>query len=370
MCLAYLRHFAPKSQAVVQHSRFRRILGSNASKELFALLQAPTREFRAALIRGGLRHLSRLRSNRGKGRLYLNVGHTGLDADGFSAWVREADVRPVYLVHDLIPITHPEFCRIGEKQRHRKRMRAAVGTAAGIICNSQATLEELAAFAKSERLHSPPTLAASLGTDPPNSPIQIEAPERPTFVIIGTIEGRKNHLLLLNIWSRLIDQLGDQAPRLLIIGQRGWEAEQVFDQLDRSDALRSHVVELNDCSEEELARHLASACALLFPSKVEGFGLPLVEALSLGVPVIASDLPVFREIAGDIPEYLSPIDGPGWEAAIRAFAQPRSAARSAQLARIKRFRPPDWPSHFQAVEGWLPSLSSAPAARGSIRLAC
>jgi glycosyltransferase involved in cell wall biosynthesis len=226
-----------------------------------------------------------------------------------------------------------------------------------VIGNSQATLDDLACFAQEQGLRMPPALAAWLGTDPIPVRSDLRLPDRPSFIVLGTIEGRKNHQMLLNIWSRLIDRLGSDAPKLLIIGQRGWEAESVFDALDRTEKLLGHVVELSGSSDEELGRHLASARALLFPSQAEGYGLPLVEALGMGVPVIASDLPVFREIAGTVPLYLNPLDDHAWEAAILDYASPVSPARSAQLERIKSFRLHDWQSHFDRVERWLRALS-------------
>lgn len=354
VCLAYLRHFGKRSQAVVQHQRFRRILGRDASRELFALLDEPQR-FRIRLPLGTLRHLGDL-TGTGDGRFYLNIGHTGLDSGGFRQWVDRSHVRPIYLVHDLIPITHPEFCRAGEAERHRERMRTMLTTAAGIIGNSQATLDELSFFANAARLPKPPMLASWLGVDPLPPPEARRPSERPTFVVLGTIEGRKNHLMLLRIWSRLVQRLGNDAPRLLIIGQRGWEADEVFATLDRNAQHGGHVRELNDCSDQDLAHHLASARALLFPSLAEGFGLPLVEALSFGVPVIASELPAFREIAGNGPDYLDPRDEAAWEAAIMDYAQADSGARAAQLKRIKGFRAPGWNDHFKAVEEWLSTL--------------
>ena len=354
VCLAYLRHFGKRSQAVIQHERFRRILDRNASQDLFALLEEPPKHFRAGLLPGILRH-SRGLSGRGRNRLYLNVGHTGLDAQGFRDWTSRTRVRPVYLVHDLIPITHPQTCRAGEADRHRKRMRTVLTTGSGVVGNSQATLDELAAFAAVEQLPEPPSKAAWLGID--DLPrIEFVQPERPTFVTLGTIEARKNHILLLKIWERLVERLGVDTPRLLIIGQRGWEADAVFEILDHSEKLRRHVIELNHCSDEELVKHLGSARALLFPSFAEGYGLPLIEALAAGVPAIASDLPVFRETCSNIPTYLGPMDTRGWEAAILEYARPDSSERQAQLERMDGFCPPTWESHFRNVEAWLSSL--------------
>jgi len=359
VCLAYLRHFGVHAQAVVQHDRFRRILDRRASRELFALLERSPGTFRWQLLLRALGHLNGLNCN-GKGRLYLNIGHTGLDRPGFRQWVLRSEVRPIFLVHDLIPITHPGFCRTGEAERHRERMRTVLTTAAGVIGNSQATLDALADFARDESLPNPPGVVAWLGVDPLCAPQPTPAPDRPTFVILGTIEGRKNHELLLDIWSRLIDRMGDQTPRLVIVGQRGWEASRVFERLDNDRKLLGSVTEIGRCTDEELAGHLASARALLFPSFVEGYGLPLVEALGLGVPVIASDLPVFREIGGDIPLYLDPRDERAWEVAILDYAGRNSAARAAQLERMKGYRAPSWENHFDTVEAWL-SSRGAPA---------
>jgi glycosyltransferase involved in cell wall biosynthesis len=367
VCLAYLEHFGSRAQAVVQHPRYRRILDVESSRALFELLREPPKHFRTALIGGALRRLGG-RSYEARNRIYLNIGHTGLDRDGLSQWVRETGVRPIYFVHDLIPLTHPLFCRAGEAERHARRMRTVLSTASGVIGNSQATLDELAHFAERENLPFPRTVAAWLGATlvkrAPPRPTQ-----RPTFVVLGTIEARKNHLLLLRIWSQLIERLGNQTPRLLIIGQRGWEADEVFRILDHDRSLHGHVVELSHCSDEDTAQHLASARALLFPSEAEGYGLPLVEALALGTPVIATDLQAFREIGQGIPLLLSPGNEAAWERAILDYSQPTSAARAEQLHRLRAFRTPTWAGHFRIVEEWLASIDSGPGDPGSIRSA-
>ena len=239
------------------------------------------------------------------------------------------------MIHDLIPITHPEYCRAGEAERHAGRVRNMLASAVGIIGNSRATLDSLAAFAGQDGIALPATIAAPLGTDLGGKRADRRAaPERPTFVMLGTIEARKNHLMLLQIWARLVRAHGADAPRLLIIGQRGWECEQVFDLLDRSEVLRGAVVEVRGCSDAELDAHLPGARALLFPTLVEGYGLPLIEALASGTPVIASDLPVFHEIGQEIPDFIDPLDGPAWQAAILDYASDSSAAREAQLDRL------------------------------------
>jgi glycosyltransferase involved in cell wall biosynthesis len=367
VCRAYLKHFGRDAQAVVQHRRFRKILDRRSSQALFQMLDAPPRRFRASFVRFMSMQLPRS-GQPGNGRLYLNIGHTGLDSAGFRRWVAGADVRPVYFVHDLIPITHPQFCRAGEAARHLERMRTVLATGCGVIANSRATLDDLARFADSEGLAQPPGVVAWLASPHLQPQAQsADVSERPAFVVVGTIEARKNHLLLLRVWRRLVERLGAGAPRLMIIGQRGWEADEVFDILNRDQTLREHVVEVNDCSDTRLAWHLANARALLFPSWAEGFGLPLVEALGFGCPAIASDLPAFREIGQGVPVFLDPAEEERWEAAILEFAQPQSAARAAQLERLRHFRAPDWQMHFDRVEQWLPTLDPGADVRGSTR---
>ena len=356
VCLAYLQHFGERSQAVVHHPRYRRILGRKESADLFTLLSEPRTGIRRGVVKSILRSAAR-RKLAGKNRLYLNIGHTGLNDPGFASWVRGANVRPIYFVHDLIPITHPGYCREGEKSRHVARMRTILTTGAGVIGNSQATLEDLAEFGRANHLPSPPSLAAWLGTTERLSPSSSAVtPGRPTFVVLGTIEARKNHLMLLKIWERLIQKVGNKAPRLLIIGQRGWECEEVFDLLDNSALLSKAVVEISNCSDEALGRHLASARALLFPSLIEGYGLPLIEALRAGTPVIASDLPVFREIGQGVPDFLDSLDGAAWEQAILDYAQQGSQARQNQLKRLGDYRAPTWENHFCKVDAWTEKL--------------
>ena len=355
VCLAYLEHYAPRAQAVVQHERYRQVLERDASRRLFDLLMHPVEGFRRRLATGALRP-GRRHDKNVRGRPYLNVGHTGLDRPGLGHWIRESGVKPVYFVHDLIPITHPEYCRDGEGEKHVRRMQTVLHTGAAVVANSHATIDELNAFAARQGLQTPKAVAAWLGTTPFPAPAAVPASDRPTFVTVGTIEARKNHLFLLQLWTRVAQKLGNDCPRLLVIGQRGWESEQAADLLDRAEALKGVVVEAGGCSDAELAAHLSNASALLFPSLAEGYGLPLVEALAAGVPVIASHLPVFREIGQGIPELLDPLDGPGWERAILDYAQAGSEKRREQCRRLDRFITPTWADHLAKVDSLLATL--------------
>ncbi|MDB5379719.1 MAG: glycosyltransferase family 1 protein, partial [Rubritepida sp.] len=183
------------------------------------------------------------------------------------------------------------------------------------------------------------------------------------FVMLGTIEPRKNHLLALQIWRDFAIQGRTGAPRLLIIGRRGWENEQVFRLLDRGN-FGGLVEECGRLPDQEVAHLVQGATALLCPSFVEGFGLPLAEAMALGTPVIASNIPAAREVGGGVPDYLHPLDFLAWRRAILEMAEPRSARRAAQLTRLSQWTAPSWGRHFSAVEHFLQNLvgSEIPAA--------
>jgi len=179
-------------------------------------------------------------------------------------------------------------------------------------------------------------------------------------VMLGTLEARKNHLLMLRLWQRLVATDPAMAPRLLLIGRRGWENQAVFNLLDRCPELRGHVRECPGLNDAQVQALLRGARALLNPSFAEGYGLPVAEALALGVPVLASDLPAHREVAGTAAEFLDPLDGPAWLQAILDYAQPQSKRRSAARRALRRFRPPQWQTHFEQVLDRLRSLQAAP----------
>lgn len=286
----------------------------------------------------------------------LHLDHSGLERSQYATALRHYKLRTVFFLHDLIPITHPEYNRPAEAERHHQRLKTMINYGCTIICNSQITVKSLQTYAAEQAWSLPPLLCAPLAPSPlpkAPSPCPIEAPY---FVILGTIEPRKNHLLLLNLWRELSEELGESTPHLVIIGRRGWECEQVVDMLERCVQIRPYVVELSDCDDATLAIWLHHARALLFPSFAEGYGIPPVEALMLGVPVIVSDLPVFHEIMGNIPEYVHPLDLPRWKHLVLAYADKESPEYHAQLIRMQGYRAPTWDEHMARVDAFLDTV--------------
>ena len=358
--LGYLERFGGRARALVQKGGWRRILGATHSQELFGLLLQPPPDF-ARRMRGAIARacLPPWPEQDAQGAVALHLGQAGLEKPGFADWIKRTRQTPVFCIYDLIPITHPEYCRAGEDAKHAERIRVMLECGAGLVAISHETLSDFRAHAERLKLPLPPAVVAPLAPAPlvfkENKAPALAAPY---FVALGTIEPRKNHLLLLNVWRELAGRLGANTPKLVVLGQRGWECEQVVDMLERCAVLKPHVLEVPHCTDAELAGWLQNARALLFPSFTEGYGMPLVEAFSVGTPVVASDLPVFKEIAGDVPDYLSPIDGVGWMQAVLDYSQDGSPRRSAQLRRIEGYEVPNWNDHFSAVETLLDRISA------------
>jgi glycosyltransferase involved in cell wall biosynthesis len=348
VCSAYLRHFRHRAQAVVQHRGVVRVLSAEDSATLFDLLDQPGRGARGriarmlsgALLKGGRRENL-------AGRAYLNIGHTDFDLAVHREWARQTGVRPYYFVHDLIPVRHPEFTRPHAVRRHRGRVLSALETGAGIILGSQAVRADLEAYAAETARRLPPLAVAPLaGEDLPEDTGAHPVPSAPFFLCVATIEPRKNHRLLFDLWAELAARLGPATPKLVLVGQTGPLTGDLLAPLARDAALAAHVEHRPACTDAELAALVGHARALLMPSRAEGFGLPVVEALAVGTPVIASDLPVFREVAQGAACLVDPADHAGWRQAILAALE--EPARP-----VEGFTMPRWPEHFLVVERFL-----------------
>lgn len=265
------------------------------------------------------------------------------------AKLRAEQARFICLVHDLIPIEFPEYARPNGAATHRLRVETMASLASGLIANSQATADSMARFlAGATQL---PIRVAHLGCDPLPAGGNIPLPiPQPYFVVLSTIEPRKNHLLLLHIWRRMVETLGpERTPHLAIVGRRGWENENVLDMLERCEAIRSHVHELAGLSDRGVSNLLHNARALLLPSFAEGYGMPVTEALMAGTPAICSNLPALREAGGIVPDFIDPLDGPAWTAAILDYVSDASEARHRQIERLRDWTPPGWGAHIATV---------------------
>ncbi|NOX73963.1 MAG: glycosyltransferase family 4 protein [Alphaproteobacteria bacterium] len=286
----------------------------------------------------------------GNGVSYFNVGHSNIRQEVFDAVdaVRISGI--TVLIHDLIPLTYSSFSTPESTEKFTNLLKLTSELATRVIYNSKATQREAEAeFAKLGRV--PPGVAAHLGVDLVSIPnIGEGTGEKPAFVVLGTIEPRKNHLLLLEIWQRFAKTLSPQdIPELHIIGRRGWNNGKVFSILDGDPMMGAQVFEHSNLPDEAVQTRLAQCRALLFPSFVEGFGLPLIEAASLGVPIICGENDIYREILGDYPLYLNVDNSYLWEKEILERAGRNRESEAERQARAGSVKIPTWDEHFDRI---------------------
>ncbi len=271
------------------------------------------------------------------GTTAYNIGHTNLTESSMAALKSVPGLRSVVMIHDTIPLDFLDLQRAGTARSFAAKFRAAACNADAIICPSRAAAADIG-----RHLHAQGSAArvvvAPLGVTPvvaqPEELPHGLPPAGPYFLVLGTIEPRKNHALLLDVWEKL----GPAAPSLLICGARGWRNADTFARLNRRPA---RVRELAGLSDGAVAALLDGARALLFPSLAEGFGLPLVEAMARGTPVVCSDLPVCREVAGPAAIYLDPRDTAAWASVILRLKDDNGT-------RVK-IAPSDWETHFKTA---------------------
>jgi glycosyltransferase involved in cell wall biosynthesis len=274
-----------------------------------------------------------------RGVTAFNVGHADLSEQSLGALKAVPGLRLVVMVHDTIPLDHPDFQREGAAEVFAAKFRAAARHADRIICPSAAAAADVARHLRREgsgaRVVTAPLgvepVAPRPGDLPPGLP-----PEGPYVVVLGTIEPRKNHAVLLDAW----EMMGAAAPWLVICGARGWRNAAIFARLDRQPPRVREAAGLTDGA---VAALLAGAQALLFPSLAEGFGLPLVEAAVQGTPVLCSDLPVCREVAGPGAVFLDPREPETWARAVMRLKDDTSPRR--------RMVAPTWAQHFNIALG-------------------
>lgn len=293
--------------------------------------------------------------------LYVNVSQFPLWIDGCYRWLQARRIPGLFFIHDLLPLQLPHHFPRGEERRHARRLDTVARRASGALVASpevaMALRDHMGALGRNElpiKVVPLPVASEFLRRTAPPPALEGVA----YFVVCGTIEPRKNHLLVLQIWRDLARRLGAATPTLVLVGVRGWKNDQVYELIAGAPDLRRHIVEVNGLANLHLRALLAGARALLIPSFAEGYGLPLYEALTSGVTVLASDIAAFRHVRAEGLTRLDPADHESWRGAIETLARaPRPSPAPPQLPRLEDFG--------RAVEGFIATL--APVGGGKPR---
>jgi glycosyltransferase involved in cell wall biosynthesis len=182
------------------------------------------------------------------------------------------------MVHDLVPLHHPEWVHPRTERMHGAKYAHAARTCDVIVANSRFTADDVAStlgFSR-ERIHvAYPVVDPVFTAEGPRA-------EGDYVLTVGTLEPRKNLELAID---------GVRGRELRVVGARGWGGV---------EARGEHVTWLGPLADQELSRQYRGAAVVVYPSRFEGFGLPIVEAMACGVPVVASTHPSLDEASGDV----------------------------------------------------------------------
>ncbi|MEO7495068.1 MAG: glycosyltransferase, partial [Massilia sp.] len=234
----------------------------------------------------------------------------------FEDW-RNAGVEIHFVVYDLLPLLRPDVFVPHADEGHRRWLASTVAVADGLMCISRAVADEVAGWLATADLPARAPLGIGyfhLGADleAARTPAVPTAQEQailariegaPSVLMVGTLEPRKGYAQALDAFE-LLWAAGQQVT-LVIVGKNGWMVEALVKRLASHPERAARLVWLDSASDSLLLQLYQHASALLAASEAEGFGLPLIEAAQHGLPIIARDLPVFREVAGEHASYFS-----------------------------------------------------------------
>lgn len=223
------------------------------------------------------------------------------------AQLKKQGVRIITVVYDLIPMSHRQFCDDGLVKVFTHWFTCAVKLSDAFVCISDfvrgCVLKELAAIGR----ENVPVKYFYLGSDldgiENNAKISEEIASICTagkkFVLaVGTIEPRKRYDVIVEAFEKYVAAYGPDIS-LVLVGKIGWKVEALINRIQSNNQFETALFMFNHANDAELNMLYENCSGLIFASDIEGFGLPLVEARQKGIPVIASDIPVFREIADD-----------------------------------------------------------------------
>jgi glycosyltransferase involved in cell wall biosynthesis len=243
----------------------------------------------------------------------------------FSDWMYPPQRRGVRAttIHDLVPLHHPQWTTKRTRAMHGRKYRNAALTCDVVFANSAFTADD---FAESLDFPRERVLVAHPGIAPEfTSEGEAEDLGGPFVLTVATLEPRKNLATLVAAFG----ELADTGLSLVVVGGKGWGEQPELD--------RPGVVRLGRVGDDELARLYRGAAAVVYPSRFEGFGMPITEAMASGAPVVASMHPSLDEASGDAAVRADPESPQAIAAAIREAIARSDELRAAGLEHARRF---------------------------------
>lgn len=235
-----------------------------------------------------------------------------------------------FVVYDLLPVTHSACFPPGAEGNHSSWLHT-ISQFDGALCISETVAQELREWQKEHCPDRSPwfvaesfNLGADVGASLPTRGLPDSVDDtlkairaQPSFLMVGTIEPRKGHAQVLAAFEEFWKTDGN--AQLVIVGKQGWMVETLIERLKNHPDMGKRLFWLNGISDEYLEQVYSACICLIAASYGEGFGLPLIEAAQHKLPIIARDIPVFREIAGEHAFYFKATEAKELSTAVREW---------------------------------------------------
>jgi glycosyltransferase involved in cell wall biosynthesis len=226
-------------------------------------------------------------------------------------------------IHDIVPLHHPQWTTKRTQAMHGRKYRNAARTCDVVFANSSFTADDFARaldFPRERVLVAHPGIGADYGSDGEAADLGA-----PYVLTVATLEPRKNLGTLVDAFALL----EGEGLSLAVVGGQGWGEQP---QLDRPG-----VVRLGRVTDAELARLYRGAACVVYPSRFEGFGMPITEAMACGAPVVASSHPSLDEASGGVAVRVDPESPQAIAEGIREAIARRDELRARGLEHVKQF---------------------------------
>jgi glycosyltransferase involved in cell wall biosynthesis len=254
------------------------------------------------------------------------------------------------LCHDLIPIMFPEFYAERDVRLFSNYMQRALAIADQIVVNSRAVETDCQNFCLSQDIEPKRITVSFLGSDirPGNSRVLAELPKplmpQQFALFVSTLEPRKGHALLCNVWRRLVAEGVPQSRgfKLVFVGRPGWMVDDLIASIRSDQKLSKHVVMLHNVTDEKLATLYRQAAFCVYPSRYEGYGLPVVEAFQYGKAVLASSGGALPELTRDFSPTIDATDACAWYLALKSWLLDPAEYQNYEEKIRSGFRHPAW----------------------------
>lgn len=276
----------------------------------------------------------------------------------------QKNLKIVALCQDLIPVTHPQFFDSAEfVDRYRDYTNFLLNDVDLIIAISQSTANELQKLKQASDPATPihivhPGADFSPSRSARKPALETDLAAQPFVLSVSTIQSRKNYDLIYRVWRRFAEERRQDAPAVVIVGQRGFGCEDLLFQIAHDPAIKGRVFVLHGISDDELTWLYQNCQFTLYPSFVEGWGLPISESLAHGKACIASNSSSMPEAGQGLSIHIDPMDTLGWYRRILSLSQ--NADEIAALERqIKAdYRPQTWRDTAQGIAASLASITA------------